>query len=291
MRDIHIVTDSCARFVNPQLIQQDPVTIVPNKIVIGGKTYREGIDLGAEEALQLIAVQPTPPTVTSPTTEEYLEVYQQLARTNSTIVSIHASRELFPSWQNAKIAAQQLAGNCQIEVVDSQTLCAAQGMLVRLATKVIQQEESLEAVIRLIRGAVDRVYSVYYVEKLDYLLHNNIMSAPHTVLGAMLGIKPFLTIEEGRIVLVEKVKTRNQAIDQLVEFLVEFTDIEDIAILQHKAHMSEQTRLIQDRLSLEFPGRHFPFTVYAASLAALIGADATGLVVLEKESEDFDDDL
>jgi DegV family protein with EDD domain len=245
------------------------------------------VDISADEALPLIANQPKPPVVVSPSPTEYGAVYRHLARSFDAIVSIHASRELFPSWQNARAAAQQLAGRCEVTVIDSQTLCAAQGMLVHLAARIVQQEDNLDNVIRIVRGAVDRVYSVYYVESLDYLLHNRIMSISHTILGTILGIKPFLTVEDGRLVPIEKVRTRPQAVDQLVEFLVEFTDIEEIAILQHKPHMSDQTRMLQDRLSLEYPGLHFPYITYSASLAALIGADATGLAVLEKEMEDY----
>lgn len=291
MQNVHVVTDSCARFASPLFVQQNPVTVVPNRLTIAGKTYREEVDISAEEALQLIAQQPTPPLVSVPTVAEYIHVYTQLAKTHSAIVSVHASREIYQSWHNAKAAAQQLVGQCEIAVIDSQTLCAAQGMLVRVAVKAIQQQETLDSVIRVVRGAVDRVYSVYYVEKLDYLMQNKILSPSHAILGDMLNIKPFLTIEEGRVAPIEKVRTRTQAADQLVEFVVEFTDIEDAAILQSKLHFGEQTRMLLERLALEYPDHPFSHTVYSASLAALIGADATGLVILEQEMEKIDDDF
>jgi DegV family protein with EDD domain len=177
-------------------------------------------------------------------------------------------------------------GNCEIVVIDSQTLCAAQAMLVRVAAKASQTEATVDQVVRLVRGAVDRVYSIYYIDTLDYLLQNRIMSRPHAILGTMLGIKPFLTLEEGELVPIEKVRTRTQAIERLVEFAVEFADVEEIAILQHKPRLSEQTHQLQDRLSAEFPGRHFPYATYSPSLAALIGTDATGVVILESEVSD-----
>jgi hypothetical protein len=62
---------------------------------------------------------------------------------------------------------------------------------------------------------------------------------------------------------------------------VEFVDLEDVLILNHRTYMSEQTRALQDRLTAEFGEKHFPYAVYSPSLAALIGADGTGLVVLE----------
>lgn len=291
MSSIHIVTDSCAHFINPHFIHQHPVTVVPNKLSIGGKVYREGVDITAEEAVRLIAQQSFAPEVASPTTAEYAAVYQKLARTHDAVLSIHATRQLYPSFENAKAAAEQTPGHCQIIVIDSQTMCAAQAMLVRVAAKALEQDTSMDDLVRLVRGAIERLYSMYYVETIDFLLQNKILGQAHSILGAMLGIKPFLTVENGLLLPIEKVRTRTQAVEKLVEFLVEFEEIEDVIILQHKSHMSEQTRMLQDRLVLEFPGRYFPYAIYGASLAALIGTDATGLVVLEKEMEQSDNDL
>jgi len=279
----HIVTDSGAHFANYHFVKQHPITIVPNKIDIGGKIYREGVDINAGEALQLISKQSVAPTVTPPSVAEYVEVYKQLSRNHDLIVSIHASREIFSSWHNAHEAAQQLAGHCEILVIDSQQLCAAQGLLVRAAVRIIEKEDKLEDIERRVRGAVDRIYSIYYVESIDFLTQNKIMAPSHGVLGELLGIRAFLTIEEGALVTIEKVRTRGQAVERLCEFAVEFIDVEEAIILQHKQHISEQARMLQDRLTQEFSGRTFPTSIYGASLASLIGADATGVVILEDE--------
>ncbi len=292
MPNIQIVTDSSAHFTTPHFHHQYPmVTVVPNKISIAGKVYREGIDLSLEEAQRLIAYQTYAPLVTVPSEADYIEVYNKLARNSDGIISIHVSREMYPSYDHALVASRQFSGHCPIAVIDSQTLCAAQGMLVKLAARAIDREKTFEDMVRVVRGGVDRIYSTYYVESVNYLLQNKIMSPSHTILSSMLSIKPVLGVEHGHLAVIEKVRTRGQAIDRLVEFASEFAEIEDVVILQHRAYLSEQTRMIQDRLAVEFPGQYFPYAMYSASLAALIGTDATGVVVLEKEFEEMDDDF
>lgn len=288
---IHIVTDSCAHFLNPDLPEQYPITVVPNRIEIEGRVFREGVDITTEDALERIARARTAPKLIPPSVADYAEVYARLAPTHSGIVSIHASRELLQSWQNARTAAQQVMGDKDIAVIDSRSLCVAQGILVHVAAQVIQQHDQLGEIVRLIRGAVERLYTIYYVESVDYLRHNAIMSPAHAILSTMLDVKPFLTVEDGKLVLIEKVKTRAQAIERLVEFSVEFVEIEQAAIVQHRPQGSEQARTLYDRLTQEFPDQTFTRTVYAASLACLIGTDATGVVILEKEMEDFYDDF
>ncbi len=292
MPNIQIVTDSCAHFVTPHFLHQYPmVTVVPNKISIAGKSYREGVDLTAEDGLRMIANQQYAPIVSSPTVTEFTDIYGRLSRHCDGIISIHGSREIYNSYANGLAAARPFAGNCPIAVIDSQNLCAGQGMLVKAAIKAIQQELTLDDMVRTVRGAVERIYSVYYAESVGYLQQNKIMSASHSVLSNMLGVKPFLSVDHGRMLLVEKVRTRSQAVERMVEFVTEFDDLEDVVILQHKSYMSEQARMIQDRLSVDFPGQFFPYALYGASLASLIGADATGVVILEKEMDELDDDF
>jgi DegV family protein with EDD domain len=287
---VHIVTDSGAHFVNPHFVHQHPITMLPNRISLSGRLYREGIDIAADEAMRLIAQQAFAPTITPPSTADYVTAYTRLAKTHEMILSIHTSRELSASWHNAKAAAQQLMGHSNIVVIDSQTICVGQALLVRVAAKAIEGGVTPDELVRLVRGTVERLYSVYYVETLDFLLQNKVIAASHSILGSMLGIKPFVTIEDGKLLSIEKVRTRAQAVERLVEFLIEFMSVEDAVILQHKTHMTEQTRMLQERLALEMPGRYFPYAMYGPSLAALIGTDATGLVVLEGELEGLEDD-
>jgi DegV family protein with EDD domain len=281
--NIHIVTDSCAHGQLPA-----NVTVVPNTIIVQGKSYREGVDLSAEDALRMFSHQPYAPLIRVPSQEDYLAVYERISRDADAILSIHCSREILPGWQSARDAAQQIMGHCRIEVVDSRTISAGQGMLVRLAAKTLASGEPFDEVVRVLRGAIERTYSVYYVESTDFLMQNRIMSPSHSILGMMLNLKPVLTVEEGRLRPMEKVRTRVQAVERLVEFAIEFEELDDAMIVQHRPGSSDQTRMLYDRLGAEFPNRRFPNTLYGASLAALIGTDATGLVILESEESEND---
>ena len=285
MSRIRIVTDSAAHFANPHFVEQYPITVVPNTITIGDKGYREGVDLSAEEAMQLIVKDQLAPVVTAPDEAAFASVFRQLADTCDAIISIHPSRKLFPGWDHAKAAARQIGGHCEVVVIDSQTISVAQGMLVRAAARIIEDEDDLDTIIRKIRGAIDRIYSVFYIDEINSLLQHQILSSSHTILGAMLGLKPFLAMDDGMLKPIEKVRTRSQAIERLVEFVIEFTDIEEVVILQNKSYISDQTRMLQDRLTIEFPGRHFPYMLYGPSLASLVGTEVTGVALLESEME------
>ena len=291
MPNVHIVTDSCATFANKQFTRQYPVTVVPSTVRIGDKTYREGVDLPTADLLDLIRRHGSPPQIMPPSVDDFVQAYAAISKDYDTIISVHASREIYPMWGRARIAAQQITTHSQIDVIDTQTLCAAQGMLVKVGLQAVEDGADFEGIVRAVRGAVDRVYAMYYVDQINPLLKNSIMSRSHTVLGTMLGVKPFLAVEEGRLIPVEKVRSGAQALEHLIDFALEFIDLEDSAIVQSQTHPTEQTRALQERFTVEFPGQPFLHTTYGPSLAALIGARATGVVILEKETDgSLDDD-
>lgn len=283
---VHVVTDSSAHFVHAQVPAQYPLTVVPNRLTIGGQQYLEGNDLTAERALELIAHQPTPPQVVPPTMDDFASVYTRLAYHNDAIISIHASRRLSDSWQHAHEAAAQVAGYIKVYVIDSMTLDAAQGLLVRAALRAVEDLDddpvTLEAAVEQVRGAAERAYAVYYPETPDYLMRNQLLTPSHAILNRIQGTMPLLSVENGEVVVMEKIRSRGQGVDRLVEFATEFEALEDALILQPRPYANEQTDSLQEQLSDAFPDQHVPHTVYGASLASIIGADATGLAILEK---------
>lgn len=294
---VHIVTDSGAHFTDARLLKQYPITVVPNKVTVGARAYQPGVDISSEEMLNLIAQSSTPPALTPPSASDFLHAYTQASADCDAIISIHTSREISSSWGNGRRAAQQMGGPCPVAIVDSQSICVGQGMLVRLAAQAAQTATDFDALVRQVRGAVERIYALYYVETLDLLLHNQIINPSHGILGAMLGIKPFVSIESGQLTLIEKVRNRIQAIERLVEFVIEFDEIEEAVIVQPRSAINEQTRMLQERLTVEFPGRAFAHSLYGPALATLIGSDASGVIILERAADGlrsrahaFDDD-
>ncbi|MCY3573909.1 MAG: DegV family EDD domain-containing protein [Chloroflexi bacterium] len=286
MPRIQIVTDSGARYSNPRLMRHFPITILPNIITMAGKQFREGIDMDPEAAFAQMAQMAQPPTITPPSERDYTEVFLRLAPVCDAIISVHPSRKLSQSWQNGRMAAQAVSSDCEIAIIDSQTMCAGQGMLIRVAAQAAQAAADIETAIQQVRQAVDRIYSVYCVRDTRFLRANGIMSTSHAILSSQLGIMPFLSLEGGEILIIEKVRDSSQMIERLVEFMSEFNALEDALVLQAQEQITEQTRLLHEVLALDFPGQHFPFTMYSTSMACYLGFAASGMAVLEKADED-----
>ncbi len=286
MSKIRIVTDSSAQFLDPALVRRHGITIVPVTIRFGDRAFREGVDLDAEGFFHYILTEGMPPpTLEAPSVADYTEAISRVMYETDRILVLTMARGLSDSWHNAQAAAHLLQGRCDIVVVDSMTTSIGLGFLVETAARAAEATASLESVVRIVRGAVPRVYAVFYVETLDYLLRARLIGEAQAILGKMLGIKAFLTIEDGELITMEKARTRSQAVDKLIEFVAEFATLNNLVILQNTPQITEQTRLLQDRLALEFNGRDFPVMMYGPTLGTHLGPDGVGLVVYEAEEE------
>lgn len=286
MGKVQIVTDSSAHFLNPDVIERYDIKVVPLTIRMGSQSFREGVDIDSETFFRLASHSGPVASVHAPSTEEFAMLYNQLNRQTDQILSLHVSRKINPTWDHARAATKTLLGRCEIAALDSMTTSVGLAMLVEAAAQAAADGANLEEVVRLVRGMLGHIYIVFYVENLDYLRHSGLLSEAQSILGTMLNIKPFLTIEEGELISMEKVRTQAQAIDKLVEFVTEFSNFESLVILQNTPYPTDQTRALQERLAVEFPGQQVPAAMYGPSLAALIGLDGLGIVVHEGEEDE-----
>jgi DegV family protein with EDD domain len=283
---VRIITDSSAHFLDPQVIERYQILVAPFTIHLGAQSFREGTDLDADTFFRLASQGGPVATLTAPSVEEFAELYQQLNQETDQILALVMSRRISQAWENARAASKTLLGRCDIAAVDSKTMSAGLAMLVETAAEIAEEGASLDDVVRMVRAMLPHVYSVFYVDTLDYLYRNGLLSEAQSILGTMLDIKPFLTIEEGELIPMEKVRTQAQAIDKLVEFVTEFSSLENLVILHNTPYPTERTRLLQDQLAVEFPGYQFPLMMYGPSLASMIGPDGMGIVVYEAEEEE-----
>lgn len=277
---VRIVTDSTAQ-LEQERAKELGVTVVPLEIGFGKQKFREGIDITAEEFFHRVAHSPVMPSVAAPSMEEFRQVFATLSQATDQILSLNVSSKLNETCAHARAAAEHFLGRCEIMVVDSWTISLGLSILVEAAAQAALSGETLDEIVRLVRGMIPHIYAVFFTDTLEYLERDQHLSKSQSTLGTMLGIRPFLAIEEGEILPMEKVRTREKAIDKLLEFVAEFSSIEQIAIVQSPSRAGKDARLLHDRLQSNFPSYEFGTITYGPTLGTHIGPHGLGLIVYE----------
>lgn len=286
MTRIRIVTDSSTYYASPALMRRQDVGVLPLYVHIGDERLRVGIDIDHETMIDRMKYDNQVPALEAPSVDEIYQTYAQLNQEVNKIVSIHMSRHLCPIVKNAEAASKMLLGRCEIAIVDSLTVSYGAALLSERAVSIAQMTNDLDYVVRELRRMIPRIYAVFFVESMQMLTHRQLLGEAQSILGTMLGVMPFVTIEEGKLTIMEKALNNNQALDKLIEFASEFTEVDELAILHHSTSTTHMVRQLQDRLSAEMGISRFPIATYDGSIATLLGADAIGIVIFESEYED-----
>jgi DegV family protein with EDD domain len=278
---IHIVTDSASAFPNPETALRPDVTVLPLTIHIGTHSFLDQNGNTFEAIRPLLGCRSTLPVIASPSVEAFLSTFQSISRHTHNILCLLSSGCLCRAVRNARAAAESFAGRLNITVVDSLTTSAGIGFLIGETLRIADQGASLDTIVRHLRYLVPRMYAVFFVEDLAYLQHTGKISRAQVMLGEMLGIKPFLSLEEGGLVPLEKVQTREQGVEKLVEFVSEFTHLHRLAVVYNTNDGQGHGRLLYQRVREMFPACPVSVTALGAAVASIFGPRSSGLVVFD----------
>ncbi len=282
---VRVVTDSASQ-IELGWAHENHVSLLAQKVAFDGQIYHEGIDLTDNELAERIINAPPNhwSQIQPPSVEDFSNVYRGLLRETSEIVSLHVSSHLSDTLQNARIAAEEFRGRCNIAILDSQSVALGLNILVRKVAQRAQSGMPMDDIVRYARGSVKHVYGAFIVEDLQYMAHSGCLRPAQAMLGEMLGVIPFLTIEEGQIVAIEKVRSVDRALEKLVEFAAEFEQPEEMAVLQLSSRVTDKTANLLGMLRFTFPKmRDIPLQHCGATIGSIIGPTGIGVMICEKD--------
>jgi len=282
---IHIVTDSSVRFLNPDNNHHELISFAPTSVQFAHQVVEDRPDLLLSDVRDQFDTDPGKIYADPPSVEQLVEVYSRLQDKTDEIVSIHTSAGINTSFRNAVKATEGFRGRCDIQVIDSTSLSAGLGMLASRAAAAAEAGRSLEDVVRIVRGVIPRLYLVFFLDDLAYLERSGLVSRSQAILGNMLSVLPFLTIEHGRLIPMEKVRTRIRAQEKLIEFVTEFSDIEQLGILHSTPEPDEEALMVAERLEALYPDTPIRYVNYGPAAATYVGLNGLGIIVLESAGE------
>ena len=288
MSTIALVTDSTAS-LPPELAEKHGIVVVPLQVVIGARSYEEGVEGGATPETVAEALREWKPVSTSrPTPAVMLEAYEKAAAAGATeIVSIHVSKELSGTYESAQLAAQEAP--VPVTVVDSGQLGMAAGFAVLSAAEVLASGGSAADAAEMARRRTAESTSLFYVDTLEYLRRGGRIGAAAALLGSALAVKPLLTLENGRVGMLEKVRTSGRALSRLEELAVRAAD--DLQVDVAVAHLANPERAdhlasnLRSRLETNLGGREVVVGEVGAVIGAHVGPGMVAVVVSPRPEE------
>jgi DegV family protein with EDD domain len=246
MGSVAVVTDTC-HYLPRQLVAARGIHEVSLHVHWDGREDRESELPDFDAYYAHLGSARQLPTTSQPSIGDFLAVYEPLLEDDREIVSIHLSGAISGTLASAEQAREQLLGTGgeRMHVIDSQSACGGQGLVVLAAHAAAARGASAEEVVAHAREARAALTMWFAVDTLEYLRRGGRIGAAQAWVGAALKIKPILTLE-AEITPVERVRTSGRAFERMVDYLrTRHADGADAWVVQHIQAPAEAARLVE----------------------------------------------
>ncbi len=276
---VAVVTDSTA-YLPAHLIADLGIEVVPLYVVLAGRSGREGLDVSPEDVARSLAVRGQQVTTSRPTPGDFVAAYRRLLADGADrIVSIHLSSELSGTWDAARLAAAQV-GEHVVSVVDSRSAAMGTGFAVLAAARAAAAGLGPEAVDAAARTTAAATRTLFVVDTLEHLRRGGRIGPAAAVLGTALAVKPVLHVVDGRILVLEKVRTTGRAVARLVQLVIQASGSGPVSLAVHHLAAPERAHQLAQALTAAVPDlRELFVSELGAAIGAHVGPGSVGVVV------------
>jgi fatty acid kinase fatty acid binding subunit len=215
-----IVVDSTADFPDAQ-DHHPNWRVVPLYVNFGTESYKDGVDLTAAQFYERLRTSPDLPTTSQPTPGDFLAAYEELG-SYERILSVHIASNLSGTFQSAGTAAQQL-GDGRVRTIDSESASVATAMLAAAIQRRLERGTTDEEVDALVGRYLREHGLLFTVDTLEFLARGGRIGRAKAFAGQLMNVKPILSIRDGEVIPVKRVRGNRKAFQEFVDAVKEQT--------------------------------------------------------------------
>jgi DegV family protein with EDD domain len=263
---VAVVTDSTA-----YLPADRHLTVVPLTVVINGVQALEGIEVSPADVSRAMTGRRVAVSTSRPAPEQFALTYRRLFDQGATgVVSVHLSAELSGTVEAATLGAAEFGD--RVTVIDSRSTGMGLGFPALAAARAAADGADLVEVERATRDAIERTYTFFYVDTLEFLRRGGRINAAEALLGTALSVKPILHVRDGRIAVRDKVRTASRGLARLVDLAVAAAGTSAVDVAVHHLAAPQRAEALAEALAVRLGDRLHDRHVTEAG--AVVGAHA-----------------
>ena len=266
MSQVAIVADSSSD-LPPDVIKDLGITMVYLHVQFGKESYRDSIDLSSDEFYRKMLEGATDyPKTSAGTVGDFMAAYEGLAGTNKEILAITLGSKISATHNMAVAAVDEMGEGCRIEVIDTQTLMMAAGLMTIEAAKAAREGMGLTPLDEMVRVIIPRAHILMLSDNEKYFADGGHTSKTfREKFAATVGTVPLIEVKE-EIKPFGKVNSRAEAIEALYKYASSFAPLHSLAV--EYAMDRKEGESVLAHLKEMFPG----VPAYLSQITAVVGA-------------------
>ena len=190
------------------------VSVVPLTVHFGDVEFIDGVTIDHKTFYEKLVETDVHPTTSQATPAGFMAEYEKAAQAGESAVVITLSSKLSGTYQSAVIAAGDYEN---IYVVDSGNVAIGGGILVELALRLLDQGLEAPEIAAQLEAEKEKVRIVALLDTLEYLKKGGRISKTVAFAGAVLNIKPVVSVTDGEIQMLGKARGSKMGNNLLVQ--------------------------------------------------------------------------
>ena len=278
-RKVAVVTDSSACL--PQtLLDHWQIRVVPHEIIVGNRSYRDGVDMGAADFYRLLQGDQPVPTTSSPPPAAFLETFRAAGAEAEAVLCVTLCASFSTTYDSAVTAAGIAMGEppgTMVRVVDSMSAAGAEGLMALEAAKMAEEGACLDDVTALVEGLIPRMNLLAFLDTMSYLWRSGRVPKAAAWAGSLLGIKPLTELKLGQAKLLGRPRSRAKALEKMLAIAKSRTMGLPVHMNVMHAQAEEDAEDVGRRVDREFDCRELLVSEFTPVMGAHLGPGLLGL--------------
>ena len=275
---LRIVMDS-AGDLPVEWIKEYQIDIIPINVHMDDKVFLENVDLSIDKFYSWVKKTGMIPKTSQPSPHRVMELYQKIGQPGDVILSIHLTSKLSGTYESAVIATQELVNEpYQIIPFDTLSGTGIQGYMCREAREMDRRGSVIEQIIKRLEQIRDQTEIIFTLDKLEFAQKSGRVNKLESILASVLNIKPIITLKEGTLAAVDKVRTRKAALAYILQEMADRMGEKVINAAIIHAHDLNTALEISERVKDILNVKEMFIEELSIAIAANLGPGTIGIV-------------
>lgn len=232
---VRVVTDSSCD-LPADVAAEHGIEVVPLTVRFGAEEFVDRIDLTPDQFWARCASSSALPETAAPAPGAFEQAFRRAAAAGADgVVCINLSSKLSATGQAAQTAAQAVADDIPVKVVDSRSVTLGLGMIAAEAARLAGRGATLDEVAKTAEDLAGRTRVHGALDTLEYLRRGGRIGAAQALLGSVLSVKPIIEVRDGAVEPGPKQRTRSKALAYLASRVAAEPAVENLAVLHGAA--------------------------------------------------------
>jgi len=216
---IVIVTDSTSD-LSKNLIEKYDIKIVPLTVNFEDESFLDGVEIAPNDFFERLRNSKNLPTTSQVNPGQFIKIFNEILEENNTVIGIFISSTLSGTY-NSAVVAKETIGAKDIFLFDSKTSSIQLGLIASEAAKAAKLGKKVDEVIEIIKFSIENSRIVFMLDTLEYLRKGGRLTLSQAIIGNLLNLKLLMTVENGTITLLDKVRGKKKGVNWIRNYVEE----------------------------------------------------------------------